>query len=152
MLGWLAYDYRVKRIFLEEPGVSVGVEAQAAASGLLYYLEGSARGTPAIVPPAPSVRLELLREGLEDYEYLHMLSQLQRRLGNIGGAQKYTRLSRENSWLLKLDYRIIKNVRSYTHDPEVVMQWREALARQIERTRDVLRRHGEEGLPGDWRE
>ncbi len=29
------------------------------------------------------------------------------------------------------------------------MQWRESLARQIERTRDVLRRHGEEGLPGD---
>jgi len=129
--------------------VGVGVEVQAAASGLLYYVEGSARGTPAIVPPAPSVRLELLREGLEDYEYLHMLNQLNRRLGKIGGSRKHTRLYRENSWLLKLDYRIIKNVRSYTHDPDVVMAWREALARQIERTRDALRRHGEEGLPGD---
>jgi len=149
MLGWLAYDYRVKRVFLEGSGTSAGVEARPAASGLLYYVEGSARGTPAIVPPAPSVRLELLREGLEDYEYLHMLSQLQRRLRNIHGAQKYTRLYRENSWLLKLDYRVIKNVRSYNHDPERLMQWRESLARQIERTRDVLRRHGEEGLPGD---
>ncbi len=149
MLGWLAYDYRVSRVFLEDPRVGVGVEVQAAASGLLYYVEGSARGTPAIVPPAPSVRLELLREGLEDYEYLHMLNQLNRRLGKIGGSRKHTRLYRENSWLLKLDYRIIKNVRSYTHDPDVVMAWREALARQIERTRDALRRHGEEGLPGD---
>jgi len=152
LLGCLVYDHGVGMLTLGEtlgPNLHVVPHYWVASRMLTAFPSREGQGELEWSSVHPEIKLEALRDGLEDYEYLHMLSQLQRRLRNIGGAQKHTRLYRENSWLLKLDYRIIKNVRSYTHDPDVVMQWREALARQIERTRDVLRRHGEEGLPGD---
>lgn len=100
-------------------------------------------------PPLPTMDLEMLRDGLEDYEYLKLLSSLNWRLRQVGGSRENPRLARENSWLFRRNDELIENAVSYTDDPEVLMRWRDRVATQVERTRAALRVHGEEGLPGD---
>jgi len=93
--------------------------------------------------------LEMLRDGLEDYEYLKLLADLDRRLGRSGLSRSHVRLHRTNWEVLRRQDELIQNAASYSDDPELLAQWREKVATQIERTRAWLHACGQEGLPGD---
>ena len=78
--------------------------------------------------PVESLRLELLRDGIEDYEYLALLK---RRLAAAKGLAAAERASCEK--LLVVPDEITKSLVEYTEDPEPIERQRELIARAIER-------------------
>ncbi|MEA3400261.1 MAG: sugar-binding protein [Armatimonadota bacterium] len=141
MLGWLADDYGVGRVFWDAADAE-----DLCASGLLVCGTEEER----LLEPAPTVTLKMLRDAVEDYEYLRILKQLNGRLGRHRVGSKLWRLQLANSTLTGRNRDMVMNVRSYNRDPEHLVRRRERIARQIERTRQWLRTFGEEGpLPGD---
>jgi hypothetical protein len=97
-------------------------------NGSLYY--------PAAEGPVPSIRMEVLRDGLEDYEYLHQLGQLVAR-ARAREAFEPTLLQRAQR-LLEVDPELVGSMRSYSHDPEVLLAQRAAVADAIEAIQAAL--------------
>lgn len=147
MLGWIAHRCRAARVFLDDGDGAVG-EGQVA-SGLLYCLAGSGEDAPRLRVPQPSVRLKLLRDAVEDYEWLVLLGRLEGRLARHQVGAKLWRLRMANATSLRRNWDMVLNARAYCRDPEHLAERRAELARQIERSRRWLRSAGEEDLPGD---
>jgi len=83
-------------------------------NGFLFY--------PAVEGPIPSIRLEILRDGIEDYEYFHMLSNL------INQASEQPSVSKaeltEAKALLSIPESLIKSARDYTRDWNALLNYR----------------------------
>ncbi len=149
MLGWIADEYGVGRIFLDDDRLSRLGRGQVA-SGLLYCLAGPGEEGERLREPQPSLGLKLLREALDDYEYLRMLKRLNGLAGRYQVGDKLWRLRLANGTLANRNRDMVMNVHSYNRDEAHLMERREGLARQIERTRDWLQRAGvDRPLPGD---
>ena len=83
---------------------------------------------PVIEPPVSSIRWEMLREGIEDYEFLWMLRDLinkQRSSLTAEQVQSYESL-------LEVPESISRNVTSFTTDPAPIYARRAAVAEAIE--------------------
>jgi len=81
------------------------------------YLEG----------PVNSIRWEILREGIEDYEYFWLLRELTKK-----ARKKGVDVSKEEK-LLTIPEDIIKDRTNFTKDPKPLYEWRLRLAKAIER-------------------
>lgn len=144
MLGWLADEYGVRRIFIDEPEQSV---EGAVASGLLLCL---AQDGSRLTEPEPTVRLKMLREAVEDYEYVRMVKQLNGLLSRYRVGDKLWRLQLANATVASRNWDMVMNVYSYNRDITHLMQRRARIADQIMRSRDWLRRREPTAeLPGD---
>lgn len=91
----------------------------------LYPPEAAANGRPAAFvadPPVDSIRWEMLRDGLEDYEYLAIL---RRKLDAMPSQDTALRT------LLEVPPDISSDIRHFTHDPAPIASRRAALARAI---------------------
>jgi len=86
-------------------------------------------GEPVLEGPVVSIRLEALRDGLEDYEYLVMLRDLLAD-ADLGDEQR-----REYEALLIVPDAISENMRQFTKSPLPIEEHRRAVARAIERLR-----------------
>jgi hypothetical protein len=84
---------------------------------------GHAGNEPVIEPPVSSIRWEMLREGIEDWEYLYKLRELLR--ANPGHV--------ELEELLKVPAGITTNLTTFTADPAPIYQRRQQIAEAIER-------------------
>jgi len=73
--------------------------------------------------PVPSLRLELLRDGIEDYEYLVMLEE-----AVAMSSKKKTGKARE---LLSIPEYIYTNETTYSKNPQDILTFRKKLAEQI---------------------
>ena len=99
----------------------------------LYPPEAAARPGlsgpgPVIEPPVSSIRWEMLREGIEDYEFLYLLRELlEQRRANLpaDAAAKYQRL-------LEVPESITRDMKTFTSDPAPIYAHRDAVARAIE--------------------
>lgn len=69
--------------------------------------------------PLSSIRLENLRDGFEDYEYMHLLKEME------GGSA-----------LTQLTLQVVSAPTEYSDDPEVLYKVREEIARRIEKITD----------------
>jgi hypothetical protein len=78
---------------------------------------------PTADHPLSSIRLETMRDGIEDYEYLYRLAELSR-----GKA-----VPKEVAELLAVPPSISKSLTEYTADPAAYRAFRERLAYWIER-------------------
>lgn len=88
---------------------------------------------PVLDDPVPSLRLALLRDGIEDYEYLVILRDL---LGRVGG--KLSPRERANmEELLQVPEEISRSLTSFTHDPEPIEAQRDKIARAIVRLKSL---------------
>ena len=76
---------------------------------------------PVIKPPIDSIRWEMIRDGIEDYEYLTILTKL---VSNRSG-DKYIKL-------LHLPAKIT-SLKEHTHNPADIKEYREKLAQAIEK-------------------
>jgi hypothetical protein len=89
---------------------------------------GASGGKPVIEPPVSSIRWEMLREGIEDYEYLWLLRDL------IG--KKRSSLSPEQvkayELLLEVPDTITRDMTHFTTDPRPIYARRAAIAQAIE--------------------
>jgi len=149
ILGWLADDYGIERIFLDDGELERLGDGQVA-SGLLYCLAGPGEDDERLREPQPTLALKLLREALDDYEYLRMLKRLNGLAGQHQVGDRLWRLRLANDTLTNRNWDMVMSVQSCNTDPAHLMERREGIARQIERTRDWLQRADVEGpLPGD---
>jgi hypothetical protein len=78
------------------------------------------------------VRLENLRDGIEDYEYFWMLRDAAARLKKARGHQ-HAKLIAEAERALAVDDAVVTDLRRFTQDPRVLRRARARLAGLIER-------------------
>jgi hypothetical protein len=82
---------------------------------------------PIVAGPVDSIRWEMLRDGIEDYEYLAILKRLIQTKGDkLDAAQKT-----QYAALLEVPTGITKDVTTFTKDPAPIEQQRDRLARAI---------------------
>lgn len=74
----------------------------------------------------PSVRLEILRDGMEDFEYLHLLEDLIKN----SPKSKHARAKRAAK-LLEIPKSIYTDEQTYTKDPQVLLKYRQHIAKAI---------------------
>lgn len=83
---------------------------------------------PVLEPPVSSIRWEMLREGVEDYEMLYLLRQL---VEEKRAELPAERVSRYES-LLRVPAEITRSMTAFTFDPRVILARRAAIAEAIE--------------------
>lgn len=80
--------------------------------------------------PLSSIRLEVIRDGLEDYEYLYLLKQ-QAEAVKVPATEAQRAWLAEAEALLRLDD-VARDVSDYTRSPRQLLRYRERLARLLE--------------------
>ncbi|MBN1442545.1 MAG: SMP-30/gluconolactonase/LRE family protein [Planctomycetes bacterium] len=102
----------------------------------VYPPEAAADGNPpepVLDPPVDSIRLEMLRDGIEDYEYLAMLERLvEEKTAKLGDDEEA-----EFRSFLEVPDAVSIDLTHFTKDPAPIEARREEVARAIER---ILRR------------
>jgi hypothetical protein len=83
--------------------------------------------SPYFSGPIPSIRLEFLRQGIEDFEYLTIL----KKMVELYGSDQSTIIT-EAKKLLEIPSVIFKDGKTYTKDPIVVLEYRDRVAGMIE--------------------
>ena len=86
-------------------------------------------GLPIFDKPVSSIRWEMIREGIEDYEMLYMLRELLQQKGDrLSGADRKSAME-----LLSVPESITKSMTEFTIDPRPIFQRRTAIAEMIEK-------------------
>jgi hypothetical protein len=84
--------------------------------------------------PLPSVRLALIRDGIEDYEYLYLLkTRLDALLAKKSPSPEVVALTDAASKRLAVPDDVVESLTKYTGDPSVVTAERRNVAELIER-------------------
>jgi len=127
--GWTGFVYSMAHGWSPDPYASVASFNNTNGDGLLLY-PGQPFGTDQ---PFPSLRLKLLRDGLQDYELLRLMAEsidaAARRQGWTGPAGQAV--------LEQLTSRIVHSTHSFERDPAVVFKAREtAIAELLAARRD----------------
>ena len=73
--------------------------------------------------PVPSMRLEILREGIDDYDYMKLLEEC---IQDAGSEQET--LVKKGQHLLNFGSEVFTNDKIYTKNPEVLMDYRKQMA------------------------
>jgi len=81
--------------------------------------------------PLSSIRLENIRDGLEDYEYLHLLTEKVERLSKLPATTARQAFLDQARPLLSVPDAVVRSVVEYTPDPDAVETWRTQLANLI---------------------
>ena len=100
-------------------------------NGLLYY--------PGENGPIASLRLEIFRDGMEDYEYLVILKEKLQELKENGFADKHRDILRKSNSLLVIDGSLANSMRSFTKDSGILFQRRNDIAEMIEEIDRILK-------------
>jgi len=103
----------------------------AAGDGFLLY--------PSLAgKPVHSIRLEVTRDGLEDWEYLYLLREKTEELKKKK-IKGYKVLVKEAERLLEIDDAIVEEQDIYTENPQKIYERRKKIARHIEKIIKVLK-------------
>jgi len=133
ILPWLCWKYDIKGILYWCVNWWVNVDPFESArntrwkqngNGLLFY--------PGENGPLVSLRLELLRDGLEDYEYFEALMRRLKSIRHLKQDPKYKTLFDISVKYLRVDTALARSMDDYTRDGEVLKCRRDILAGQIE--------------------
>lgn len=100
-------------------------------NGLLYY--------PGEDGPVNSLRLEIFRDGMEDYEYLHLLKEKLDKLKKTGLAAIHSQLVNVAEKLLDMDNTFIASPMNFSKDEELIVGRREKIAKAIELFSEILK-------------
>ncbi len=135
VLPWMCWKYRVEGLLYwcvnfwrTDPWVEpMNTEWRQNGNGSLFY--------PGPDGPVDSIRLEVLRDGLEDYEYLWLLRGLvaeAERGAGAGAGSVPAGLMERAKRLVMVEDALVADFGTYTQDPTVMMARREAIAEAIE--------------------
>lgn len=122
---------------------------------LLYPACREPSQEPVLEGPVITLRLEMLRDGLEDREYFWTLKQLVRRaeaqLAKAEGRrrQRLQKLLREAQEALRAPDRLIRSLTEYSPDPQDLLRERTRIAEAIESLRQAGFREGS-GSASAW--
>ena len=86
--------------------------------------------------PLSSMRFELVRDGIEDYEYLHLLKTLVDRAGQALPHDLRDRAARE----LAMDPDVVKDNKTFTEDPKTLLDARDRIGHAIVEIQEWLSR------------
>jgi hypothetical protein len=86
----------------------------------------------------PSLRLELIRDGIEDYELLGVLEDSATRLQQLDGKRRYSQLVNEALQLANVRDRVVRDAAHFTQDPGVLLAERGRVLREAVRVQRVL--------------
>lgn len=114
------------------PHIPGAREPWGNGDGRFVYPPEAAGGVaqePVLDGPVSCMRMELLRDGLEDYEYLAMLERLLEEKGQQLSWWRRRRFTR----LLEVPASITEDLTTYTKDPAPIEKHRDRVARAIER-------------------
>ena len=126
-MGWVSgygVEKGTKRVWGNGDGRFIYPPERAAAGN---------PGTPVLEGPVDSIRWEMLRDGIEDYEYLAML----RHLLKTHGAELTAEKRAGYEALLEVPESITRSRTSFTTDPAPIEKRRHEVARAIERLRNA---------------
>lgn len=98
---------------------AMNTDWQQNGNGLLYY--------PGENGPVASLRLELIRDGIEDYEYLYLLKKLYEEIPTQG-IDKNKKKEIENLLSLKS---FVNSLSDYQKEPQALYKMRERIAEMI---------------------
>ena len=100
---------------------------------MLYPACHEPSATPVLTGPVPSMRIEMLREGLEDREYFWLLREAVKKLEAAADARKQSEdaLTLAKQALASPD-RLATSLTEYTKDPADLYRERDAVADAIE--------------------
>jgi len=106
----------------------------------------TANGDGSLICPGPNgplstIRLENIRDGLEDYDYLYLLEKVVRKVSHLPEtAQIRSYLERANR-LLAIPDTLLSSLTNYTRDPEVLYDFRAEVAEHILKGKRVIASH-----------
>jgi len=90
--------------------------------------------------PLPSVRLALIRDGIEDYEYHYLLREkLKSLVAKRMRDPQILDITDRASKLLKVPDEIVRSLTDYTEDPRLIIEQRRKIAETIEEINHVLK-------------
>jgi len=105
---------------------------QQNGNGSLYY--------PGADGPVPSIRLEVLRDGIDDYDYLTLLQQATEQAAQRVAAQPDAgtqQLIDQAAKILAIDPEIASSMQDYTRDAGRLLRERDAIADLIEQLQAI---------------
>jgi hypothetical protein len=139
MVTWLCWKYDIKGFlywcvnywpFVDPFENSKNTKWEQNNNGLLFY--------PGEDGPWPSLRVEVFRDGMEDYEYIQTLFNNLKLMKEKGLDKTYTGLLNESIRLLTVDDSIAKKMDQYTQKQDILLNRRNAIAEKIEETNKIL--------------
>ncbi len=139
IVPWLCWKYDLKGFLywcvnwwpLVDPYVSAAnTKWEQNGNGLLFY--------PGENGPVDSLRAEVYRDGMEDYEYLVLLRQRVAELRSKGMEAHNQELINRADDLLRVDKTLVGSMNSFTKDGPVLMERRRKIAEAIEEAGRVL--------------
>ena len=86
---------------------------------------------PGPTGPIPTTRLENIRDGLEDYEYLALLKSIARTVNRCPTAPEQQTFVSEANALLAIPSSVMTSVTSYTRNPADLYNFRQQVAQKI---------------------
>jgi len=84
------------------------------------------------ITPVSSIRLEIIRDGIEDYEYLALLSRLVTQSRTLPGRKQPREVLRRAEDLLTVPAEMSRSMTEFTKDPDMILERRRAIADAIE--------------------
>ncbi len=93
---------------------------------------------PGPTGPIPTFRLENMRDGLEDYEYLTLLKSITRIVNRCPTSPEQQAFVSTANALLTVPANVIASLTSYTRDPSVLYDFRQQVAQKIIEGRALL--------------
>jgi len=131
IVPWMCWKYDIKgylywcvNFWKDDPWQNtMNTNWEQNGNGLLYY--------PGEDGPVTSIRLEVTRDGLEDYEYLWSLKQKVEEVKDNGLGEQNQALLKKAQGLLNIDESIVSSMADYARDPEKIYQRRADIANAI---------------------
>lgn len=126
IIPWLCWKYDIKGFlywcvnfwpYVNPFKSAMNTKWEQNGNGLLFY--------PGENGPIDSLRLEIFRDGMEDYEYIHLLAE---KIQSVKDSELVSRANR----LLNIDNTIAISMRNFTKDTSVLLQRRQQIAQLIE--------------------
>lgn len=139
IIPWLCWKYNIKGFLYwcvnwwpsVDPFESAGNSQWAQnGNGLLFY--------PGKDGPLASLRMEIFRDGMEDYEYIQLLFEDLKVLKSKGLDKKYQKYFNASVKLLTMDGSIAGSMTKFTRDGDVLNTRRNAIARKIEEFNSLI--------------
>jgi hypothetical protein len=139
ILPWICWKYDVKGFLYwcvnwwrdEDPFKTAhNTKWQQNGNGLLFY--------PGPDGPIASIRSEIFRDGMEDYEYIQMLFFSLKSLKEKGLEKANDQLFKDSIRLLTVDPSIAQSTNQFTRNQQTLVDRRNAIAEKIEEINHIL--------------
>ena len=139
IIPWLCWKYDIKGFLYwcvnwwpkVDPFKSAkNTDWEQNGNGLLFY--------PGKDGPIASLRLEIFRDGIEDYEYLVLLKEKLKLLGEKNVPAQYQNIYNQARDLLRFDPSFIGSMFQYVRDNEILQARRDMIGKTIEELDKIL--------------